>query len=180
MKSSAAANLLIRCIVTILAVGLATTVSTADDAAVSPAAKVTFDLSKGHAMADNLWGVFFEEVCFAHRSDHRHCSASRTLRVGTNTAKQALVLQIQHAGEGGVYAELINDRSFGGLACSLGLAYSLALSHTEATHLPVPTSSFENEYLPFAPNVGLFAPNQTDAHLTGIQRWRSTAPPEYR
>ena len=176
MKSSAAANLLIRCTVTILAVGFAPTVSTAEDAELSPAAKVTFDLSQGHAMAEKLWGVFFEEVCCAHRSDHPHYCARHTLRVnfGTSTAKQASFLQIQHAGEGGVYAELINDRSFG------GLAYSLALSHSEATQFPVPTSSFENEYLPFAPNVGLFAPNLTDAHLTGVQRWRSTAPPEYR
>lgn len=31
-------------------------------AALAPAAEITFDLSKGHAMAERLWGIFFEEV----------------------------------------------------------------------------------------------------------------------
>ena len=33
-----------------------------DGAALAPAAQITFDISKGHAMAERLWGIFFEEV----------------------------------------------------------------------------------------------------------------------
>lgn len=73
-----------------------------------------------------------------------------------------------------MYAELINDRSFGGLAYSLGLSYSVT------NNIHVPTSSFEHEYLPFADSVELYSPNPKDPDLTGIQRWRSTAPLEYR
>jgi len=84
----------------------------------------------------------------------------------------AWIPQISHAGDGGIYAEMISDRSFGGLAYSLGLAYR------EATHLAVPASCFEHDYLPFSPAVG--SSNLTNAHLLGTQRWASATPFEYR
>ena len=91
-----------------------------------------------------------------------------------NTRSSVSNAQIAHAGEGGIYAELLGDRSFG------GLAYSLALSDNRASTLTVPASSFEHEYLPFSPAVQLYAPDPNDNHLSAMQLWRSTAPPEYR
>ncbi|DBA87466.1 TPA: aspartate-semialdehyde dehydrogenase-like protein [Trebouxia sp. C0004] len=125
--------------ITLLALGQARCVNIADPDGLPPAAKITFDLSKGHAMAEHLWGIFFEEI--------------------------------SHAGDGGLYAEMISDRSFG------GLAYALGQSNSEATHLAVPASFFEHEYLPFSPAVG--SPNLTNAHLLGTQRWASDAPSKY-
>ncbi len=46
----------------LLALGQACCVNLADPDGLPPAAKITFDLSKGHAMAGHLWGIFFEEV----------------------------------------------------------------------------------------------------------------------
>lgn len=34
----------------------------ADLSAASSSAKITFDLHKGHAVTETLWGIFFEEV----------------------------------------------------------------------------------------------------------------------
>ncbi len=67
---------------------------------------------------------------------------------------------------------MISDRSFGGLAYSLGLAYR------EATQLTVPASFFEHEHLPVFPAVG--SSNLTNAQLLGAQRWASDAPSGYR
>ena len=67
---------------------------------------------------------------------------------------------------------MISDRSFGGLAYSLGLAYR------EATQLAVPASLFEHEHLPVFPAVG--SSNLTNAQLLGAQHWASDAPSEYR
>ncbi len=46
----------------LLALGQARGINLADPDGLPPAAKLTFDLSKGHAMAEHLWGIFFEEV----------------------------------------------------------------------------------------------------------------------
>ena len=46
----------------LLGLGQARCVNLADSDGLPPAAKITFDLSKGHAMAEYLWGIFFEEV----------------------------------------------------------------------------------------------------------------------
>jgi len=84
-------------------------------------------------------------------------------------------LQIQHAGDGGIYAELIQDRQFG------GLAYSLGLFHKDATELSVPASSFECDYLPLSSDVVLQSPSRLISNLTGIRKWRQeSASPEYR
>ena len=48
--------------ITLLALGQGVSSDTVDPTGVAPAAQVTFDLSKGHTMADKLWGIFFEEV----------------------------------------------------------------------------------------------------------------------
>lgn len=39
-------------------------VTSADLLAASSAAKITFDLQKGHPVTETLWGIFFEEVGF--------------------------------------------------------------------------------------------------------------------
>ncbi|DBA71494.1 TPA: aspartate-semialdehyde dehydrogenase-like protein [Trebouxia sp. C0005] len=122
--------------IALLALGQARCVNSAAPDGLAPAAKITFDLSKGHAMAEHLWGIFFEEI--------------------------------SHAGDGGLYAEMISDRSFG------GLAYALGLSHSEATHLAVPARFFEHEYFPIPPAVS--SSNLTNARLSG---WASAAPSEY-
>lgn len=84
-------------------------------------------------------------------------------------------MQIQHAGDGGIYAELIQDRQFG------GLAYSLGLFHTDATELKVPATFQECEYLPLASAVALHNLPASEVNLTGIRRWRQEhASPEYR
>ena len=49
-------------VITLLALGQARCVNIADPDGLVPAAKITFDLSKGHAMAEHHWGIFFEEV----------------------------------------------------------------------------------------------------------------------
>lgn len=82
-----------------------------------------------------------------------------------------MLLQIQHAGDGGLYAELISDRSFG------GLAYSLGLPHSEASTRIVPATYLESQYLTFSPTAEL---STSDLNLTGIRRWRAAAAPEYR
>lgn len=98
------------------------------------------------------------------------------MRPHTRTLRQTLHLppQIQHAGDGGLYAEFIADRSFG------GLAYSLGLFHNNAISVVIPSTSFEHEYLPFSPDVEPSEPDPSVTNLTGIQQWRSTAPPEFR
>lgn len=53
---------LLGCWVTSLLVFAASQSVTADNDISTPAAKITFDLDKGHTMATNLWGIFFEEV----------------------------------------------------------------------------------------------------------------------
>lgn len=83
-------------------------------------------------------------------------------------------LQIQHAGDGGIYAELIQDRQFG------GLAYSLGLFHKDATELSMPASSFECDYLPLSSDVVLHSPSHPISNLTGIRKWRQDASPEYK
>jgi len=89
--------------------------------------------------------------------------------------QQQRCLQIQHAGDGGIYAELIQDRQFG------GLAYSLGLFHKDATELSVPASSFECDYLPLSSAVVLHSPSRLKSNLTGIRKWRQeSASPEYR
>ena len=67
---------------------------------------------------------------------------------------------------------MISDRSFGGLAYSLGLAYR------EATQLAVPARFFEHEHLPVFPAVG--SSHLTNTHLLGTQSRASAAPSEYR
>ena len=55
---------LIACLVNIqLALGEPEPTGAASDFKLSPAAKIIFDVAKGHHMADKLWGIFFEEVC---------------------------------------------------------------------------------------------------------------------
>ena len=86
-----------------------------------------------------------------------------------------LVMQIQHAGDGGLYAELIQDRQFG------GLAYSLGLFHINAVQLEVPPSHYQTDYLPLSSAVVQRTPSASEANLTGIRRWRQdNALPEYR
>ncbi len=46
----------------LLALGQARCVNIADPDQLPLAAKIVFDLSKGHTMAEHLWGIFFEEV----------------------------------------------------------------------------------------------------------------------
>ena len=53
----------------LLALGQARCVNIADPGGQPPAAKITYDLTKGHAMAEHLWGIFFEEVELTHLSD---------------------------------------------------------------------------------------------------------------
>nr|QOL01194.1 putative extracellular protein TR9_006 [Trebouxia lynnae] len=107
-----------------------------------PSAKITFDLDKGHAVTETLWGIFFEEI--------------------------------QHAGDGGLYAELIQDRQFG------GLAYSLGLFHTDAVQIEVPLTYYLNDYLPLSSAVVQRTPSAPEANLTGIRRWRQEHTlPEY-
>lgn len=38
-------------------------------AAASPSAKITFDLDNRHAVTETLWGIFFEEVRVALKTD---------------------------------------------------------------------------------------------------------------
>ena len=86
-----------------------------------------------------------------------------------------VVLQIQHAGDGGLYAELIQDRQFGGLAHSIGLY------HTNAEQLHVPPAYFQDDYLPLARVVQQQTPSVPETNLTGVRRWRHDhALPEYR
>ncbi|KAL0055122.1 hypothetical protein WJX82_007357 [Trebouxia sp. C0006] len=117
-------------------------VNEASQAASSSPTNIVFDLSKGHAVEELLWGVFFEEI--------------------------------QHAGDGGIYAELIQDRQFG------GLAYSLGLFHKDATELSMPASSFECDYPPLSSDVVLHSPSHPISNLTGIRKWRQDASPEYK
>ncbi|KAL3133328.1 aspartate-semialdehyde dehydrogenase-like protein, variant 2 [Trebouxia sp. C0009 RCD-2024] len=82
--------------------------------------------------------------------------------------------EIQHAGDGGLYAELVQDRQFG------GLAYSLGLFHTDNVQLRVPAAYHEADYLPLASVVSQQMPTVPDTGLTGIRKWRQAhAPPEY-
>lgn len=83
MSSTAAGPSRACCFTILLALGQAVK---ADSALVSaaPAVKATFDLSKGHAMADKLWGVFFEEVGTASKLDRlavKHFRLRRTSRL---------------------------------------------------------------------------------------------------
>lgn len=84
-------------------------------------------------------------------------------------------LQIQHAGDGGLYAELVQDRQFG------GLAYSIGLHHSSAEQLQVPAAYHQAEYLPLATVVQQSTPAVAETNLTGVRRWRQDhALPEYR
>jgi len=84
-------------------------------------------------------------------------------------------LQIQHAGDGGIYAELIQDRQFG------GLAYSLGLFHSDVKELTVPAASFECDYLPLSSPVELHTSSAPEVNLTGLRKWRQdNASPEFR
>lgn len=86
-----------------------------------------------------------------------------------------LALQIQHAGDGGLYAELIQDRQFGGLAHSIGLF------HTTAEQLQVPAAYHQADYLPLASVVQQQTPSVAETNLTGVRKWRQDhALPEYR
>ena len=92
-----------------------------------------------------------------------------------STSYPTLTLQIQHAGDGGLYAELIQDRQFG------GLAYSIGLFHTAAEELQVPAAYHQVDYLPLASVVQQQAPSVAGTNLTGVRKWRQDhALPEYR
>lgn len=83
-------------------------------------------------------------------------------------------MQIQHAGDGGLYAELVQDRQFG------GLAYTLGLFHTSAAHLRVPAAYHEGDYLPLANVVSQQTSTDSDTELTGVRKWRQAHASEYR
>lgn len=157
-----------------------TAVTSTDSSAASPSAKITFDLHKNHAVTETLWGIFFEEV--GHELIRRACDSCCDLpaRAALHTVCVSIInctldIQIQHAGDGGLYAELVQDRQFG------GLAYSIGLYHTSAEELQVPAAYHQADYLPLAKIVQQQNPSVAETNLTGVRRWRQNhALPEYR
>lgn len=72
--------------IALLALGQARCVNSAAPDGLAPAAKITFDLSKGHAMAEHLWGIFFEEVRLTHLSDRLVMKSRKSGLADTLTA----------------------------------------------------------------------------------------------
>lgn len=151
-------------------------------AAAFSSTKITFDLDKGHAVTETLWGIFFEEVglqLIRHACESRcdltaHLASTGNI-LSTELDLCTLALQIQHAGDGGLYAEMIQDRQFGGLAFSLGLF------HTSTMQLQVPAAYHQADYLPLASVVQQQSSSVAETNLTGVRRWRQDhGPPEYR
>ena len=93
---------------------------------ISPNVRVTVDVSRTHPMPESLYGIFFEEVsALWDRTsyDEEYRAAAAVMHAFQHQNQSCPWLQIQHAGEGGLYAELVQDRSFSGLA------------YTQASHL---------------------------------------------